>query len=63
MAETAETLDRDGFAARDFHLAHGVEDGDAGAEDWGVACGVDVWGDVDGGFGAKGAVFGDLDLD
>ena len=56
-------MDRDGFAARDFHLAHGVEDGDAGAEDGSVAGGVDVCGDVDGGFGAKGAVFGDLDSD
>ena len=61
MAETAEALDRDGFAAGDVHVAHAVEDGDAGAEDGGVARGVDVWGDVDGGFGAQGAVFGDFD--
>ena len=60
VAEAAEALDRDGFAARDFHLAHGVEDCDAGAENGGVGGGVDVGGDVDGGFGAEGAVFGDF---
>jgi hypothetical protein len=40
------------------HVAHGVEDGDAGAEHGCVGCGGGVGRDADGGFGAEGAVFG-----
>ena len=58
VAEAAEALDSDGFAARDLHLAHGIEDCDAGTEERRIACGVNVCGDTDGGFRAEDAVFG-----
>ena len=62
VAETAETLYGDGFTARNLHLSHRIEDGDASAEKRRVACGINLCGDVDGGFGAKDAIFGDYNL-
>jgi len=39
-----------------LHPTHGVEDGDASAEDGRILCGVDVVWDWNGGLGAKFAV-------
>lgn len=58
VAEAAEALDADGFAARNLHLAHGIEDCDAGTEERRIACRVNVCRDTDGGFRAEDAVFG-----
>ncbi len=57
MSETAETLDRNELAGGDLHLAHAVEDGDAGAEEGRVGGGIDIGGNVDNGLGAEDAVF------
>lgn len=52
MSKTAETVDGNGLAGGDFHLAHAVEDGDAGAEDGSEGGGVDIRGNVDDGLGS-----------
>ena len=57
MAETAQTLDCDDFTSGNVHLAHAVEDCDAGAEEWGRVGRVDIVRDADCGFGAEDAVF------
>ncbi len=59
MSKPSKTLYGDRFARHDIHLAHAVEDGDAGTEDGGVGGGVDVRGDLDGSFSLEDAVFGD----
>ena len=58
MTETTESLDCDGFAAHDMHLAHRIEDRDASAEERRVACCVNVLGNVNDGFRLEDAVFG-----
>lgn len=35
MTKSAETLDGNGFAGRDFQLPHAIEDGDTGAKERG----------------------------
>jgi len=52
VAETAETVNCNELAGGDFHLAHAVEHGDAGAEDGSEGGGVDIRGNVDDGLGA-----------
>lgn len=58
MAKPAETLDGDDGAGDDAHSAHAIEDGDAGAKERGVGCGVYVGRDRNGGFDAEVGVFG-----
>ena len=58
MTETTEALDCDGFAAHNMHLAHRVEDRDASAEKRRIACGVNVFGNVNDGFRLEDAIFG-----
>ena len=50
MAQAAEALDRNDFTGSDLHLAHAVEDGDAGAEKGCVGGWIDVGRNTDGGF-------------
>ena len=58
MAQPSEALDRDHVARVDTKPTHTVEGGDTCAEKRCILSRVDVWGNPDRSFGAKGAIFG-----
>lgn len=58
VTQSTKALDSNYLPGCDFHVAHAVEDRDAGAEKGGVRGGVDVGGDAYRGFRAEEAVLG-----